>query len=115
MDKLFPTDRVVSDTCKVIYYYRPSPDRSRILFGGRVSADETNPAISGPQLHRDMCRIFPLNLRIMVTHILGQVPWPLLSTHMPTSGNMPVFIMQWDTAGLALAWQAILGFVLGNS
>ncbi len=59
MDKLFPTDRVASDTCKVIYYYRPSPDRSRILFGGRVSAAETNPAISGPRLHHDMCRIFP--------------------------------------------------------
>jgi len=59
MDRLFPRDRVVSDTCKVIYYYRPSPDRSRVLFGGRVSADETNPAISGPKLHRDMCRIFP--------------------------------------------------------
>ena len=59
MDNLFPNDRVVSDTCKVIYYYRPSPDRSRVLFGGRVSADETNPAISGPILKRDMCRIFP--------------------------------------------------------
>ena len=59
MDKLLPTDRVVSDTCKVVYYYRPSPDRSRILFGGRVSAAETNPAISGPKLHHDMCRIFP--------------------------------------------------------
>ena len=59
MDRLFPTDRVVSDTCKVIYYYRPSPDRTRILFGGRVSADETDPAISGPKLYHDMCRIFP--------------------------------------------------------
>ena len=59
MDKLLPTDRVVSDTCKVVYYYRPSPDRSRILFGGRVSAAETDPAISGPKLHHDMCRIFP--------------------------------------------------------
>ena len=59
MDKLFPKDRVASDTCKVIYYYRPSPDRSRVLFDGRVSADETDPAISGPKLHHDMCRIFP--------------------------------------------------------
>ena len=59
MDRLFPTDRIASDTCKVVYYYRPSPDRSRILFGGRVSAAETNTAISGPRLHDDMCRIFP--------------------------------------------------------
>jgi glycine/D-amino acid oxidase-like deaminating enzyme len=59
MDKLFPKNRVVSDTCKVIYYYRPSPDRRRVLFGGRVSADETDPSISGPKLQTDMCRIFP--------------------------------------------------------
>ena len=68
MDNLFPNDRVVSDTCKVIYYYRPSPDRSRVLFGGRVSADETNPAISGPILKRDMCRIFPELTNYNYTH-----------------------------------------------
>ena len=59
MDRLFPKDRIVGDSCKVIYYYRPSPDRSRIIFGGRVSANETNPEISGPRLHHDLCRIFP--------------------------------------------------------
>jgi glycine/D-amino acid oxidase-like deaminating enzyme len=59
MDRLFPTNRIISDTCKIIYYFRPSPDRSRVLFGGRVSANETNPAISGPKLKQDMCRIFP--------------------------------------------------------
>ncbi len=56
---LFPTNRVVTDTCRVIYYYRASPDGTRVLFGGRVSASETNPDISGPKLHREMCRIFP--------------------------------------------------------
>jgi glycine/D-amino acid oxidase-like deaminating enzyme len=28
MDRLMPRDRIVSDTRKVVYYYRPSPDRS---------------------------------------------------------------------------------------
>jgi len=59
VDKLFPTDRIASDTCKVLYYYRTSPDRRRILFGGRVSAHETNTAVSGPKLYESMCRIFP--------------------------------------------------------
>ena len=59
MDRLFPKDRVVSDSCKVVYYYRPSPDRSRILFGGRVSANETDPSISGPKLQKNLYRIFP--------------------------------------------------------
>lgn len=59
VDELFPTDRIASDTCRVIYYYRASPDRKRIVFGGRVSANEVDPRISGPLLHRDMTRIFP--------------------------------------------------------
>ena len=59
MDVLFPTNRIASDTCKVVYYYRPSPDRTRVLFGGRVSATETDPMVSGPKLLKDMLRIFP--------------------------------------------------------
>jgi glycine/D-amino acid oxidase-like deaminating enzyme len=53
MDRLMPKDRIVSDTRKVVYYYRPSPDRSRIVFGGRVSVSETDPLKSGPLLLRD--------------------------------------------------------------
>lgn len=68
VDSLFPTDRIASDTCKVVYYYRTSPDRRRILFGGRVSASETDPAVSGPKLHRDMCRIFPELSGYKATH-----------------------------------------------
>lgn len=59
VDALFPTDRIASDTCKVVYYYRATPDRKRISFGGRVSASETDPAASAPRLYNDMCRIFP--------------------------------------------------------
>lgn len=68
MDELFPTDRIASDTCRVVYYYRPSPDRTRILFGGRVSAFETDPKISGPRLHADMCRIFPELVGTRIAH-----------------------------------------------
>lgn len=59
MDTLFPKNRNASDTCKVVYYYRPSPDRTRIIFGGRVSASETDPSISAPKLYAHMCRVFP--------------------------------------------------------
>ena len=59
VDELIPQNRIVSDTRKVIYYYRASPDRRRILFGGRVSLNETDPRISGPILQSDMVDIFP--------------------------------------------------------
>ena len=68
VDTLFPTDRIASDTCKVVYYYRTSPDRKRIVFGGRVSARETNPLISGPALYEDMFRIFPELTGFKVSH-----------------------------------------------
>ena len=68
MDQLFPTNRIVSDTRRVVYYYRPSPDRRRILFGGRVSHQETDPRISGPKLHADLVRLFPALQHTRVSH-----------------------------------------------
>ena len=59
MARLMPKDRIVSDTRKVVFYYRASPDRRRILFGGRVSTGETDPRISGPLLHAEMVKLFP--------------------------------------------------------
>ena len=59
VDHLFPTDRILSDTRKLVYYYRLSPDRKRVLFGGRVSLRETDPQKSGPILCQDMVAIFP--------------------------------------------------------
>lgn len=76
MGELFPTDRIASDTCKVVYYYRSSPDGQRVLFGGRVSANETNTTISGPRLFADMCRIFPQLAPYSVTHSwMGRVAY----------------------------------------
>ena len=68
MDRLIPKNRIVSDTRKVVYYYRASPDRKRILFGGRVSHQETNPLISAPKLHADLADIFPELRQVGVSH-----------------------------------------------
>ena len=68
IDKLFPTDRVLSDTRKLVYYYRLSPDRKRILFGGRVSLQETDPHNSAAKLHKDMVALFPDLADVRVSH-----------------------------------------------
>ena len=68
MDRLFPSNRIVSDTRKVVYYYRCSPDRQRVLFGGRVSHKETDPRISGPKLHADLVRLFPELRETRISH-----------------------------------------------
>lgn len=59
MDRLMPTDRILSDTRRLVTYYRPSPDRTRILFGGRVSLSETDPDVTGPRLLAELRRLFP--------------------------------------------------------
>ncbi|MCC7273564.1 MAG: FAD-binding oxidoreductase [Alphaproteobacteria bacterium] len=68
MDRLMPRDRIVSDTRKVVYYYRASPDRTRVVFGGRVSHNETDPRVSGPLLHADMVAIFPELAGVAISH-----------------------------------------------
>jgi glycine/D-amino acid oxidase-like deaminating enzyme len=68
MDRLFPTNRIVSDTRKVVYYYRVSPDRRRILFGGRVSQGETNPVVSGPLLRAELVHLFPELASVRISH-----------------------------------------------
>lgn len=76
VDELFPTDRIASDTCKVLYYYRASPDRRRIVFGGRVSAYETDTDQSGPLLRQKMVQIFPQLRDAKITHSWsGQVAY----------------------------------------
>ena len=68
IDRLIPRDRVLSDTRKMVYYYRASPDRRRMLFGGRVSAGEIDSRHAVPQLHAEMTRIFPELAETRVSH-----------------------------------------------
>ncbi len=76
MDRLFPTNRNITDTCKVIYYYRPSPDRQRIVFGGRVSSGNTSIRESARRLHQQASRLFPEIAEFRVSHAWsGQVAY----------------------------------------
>ena len=68
MKRLMPKNRIVSDTRKVVFYYRASPDQRRILFGGRVSTSETDPRISGPMLHADLVGVFPELAGTRISH-----------------------------------------------
>ena len=68
VNRLFPTDRILSDTRKLVYYYRLTPDRKRVLFGGRVSLSETDPRNSALKLHRDMSALFPELSSVKISH-----------------------------------------------
>ena len=68
MDRLLPTNRILSDTRKLVYYYRPSPDRQRILFGGRVSLTETDARATAPLLRDELIRLFPDLAGVKISH-----------------------------------------------
>lgn len=68
METLIPKARMLTDTRKLVYYYRPSPDHTRIVFGGRVALKETDPRESAPRLHAAMTAIFPDLARTRITH-----------------------------------------------
>jgi glycine/D-amino acid oxidase-like deaminating enzyme len=57
--KLIPNARVISNTTRLVSYYRLSPDRSRVIFGGRVALSETDSKITAPRLHAELTHLFP--------------------------------------------------------
>ncbi len=68
MRRLFPNNRMIADTKRILYYYRPSPDRTRVLFGGRAAVWETDTRVSGRTLYRFMIGVFPELDGVKLTH-----------------------------------------------
>ncbi|MCY4228804.1 MAG: FAD-binding oxidoreductase [Gammaproteobacteria bacterium] len=68
INQLLPTNRVITDTLKLVVYYRTCPERKRILFGGRVLIRETEPSISAPKLRELMLNRFPSLSDIRISH-----------------------------------------------
>ncbi len=113
MDRLFPTDRVVSDSRKLVYYYRASPDRTRILFGGRVSLKETDPNISAPRLHTELCRIFPELATTRLSHSwLGFVAYTFDT--LPHVGKHEGIHYAMGYCGVGVAMASYLGTRVGQ-
>ncbi len=67
-DEISPNNRVMSDSRKLVFYYRLCERRERMLFGGRVALSETDPRVSAPALHEAMCKIFPQLGEARISH-----------------------------------------------
>ncbi len=65
---VLPKLRVYGDTKKILYYFRPSPDYTRVLFGGRASFVDGDVRRSGATLHRFMTHLMPDLADVRVTH-----------------------------------------------
>ena len=67
-DALVPRGRTLSDTRRVLCYYRMSPDGRRVVFGGRARFTPVEPKTAAALLHRAMTDRFPQLRGIRVTH-----------------------------------------------
>ncbi len=67
---LFPTGRMIADTKRVLNYFRPSPDFTRVLWGGRASfrPSASAPEQAAPILWREMTTVFPSLRDVRLTH-----------------------------------------------
>ena len=65
---LIPKGRTISDTPRILTYYRLSPDGRCLLFGGRARFTQVTPEVSAPVLYRYMTERFPQLKGIKLTH-----------------------------------------------
>lgn len=68
MSVLMPRRMMVSDSRASHYYYRPSPDGTRVLFGGREGTFAGDPSWPNAMLRRAMLEVFPELAETPITH-----------------------------------------------
>lgn len=68
LSRIMPRQMMCIDTRSLSYYYRPSPDGKRILFGGRDGTFAGNPQWPTTQLHQRLGEIFPELKDIGISH-----------------------------------------------
>jgi glycine/D-amino acid oxidase-like deaminating enzyme len=107
---LIPKGRTLSDTRRVLCYYRMSPDGKRMIFGGRARFTPVTPLQSAPILHRFMTDRFPQLRGTKVTHAwTGNVAFTLDALpHMGRQDGMH-YLLGCNGSGVAmmtyLGWQ----------
>ena len=113
VNELIPRDRVITDSRKLVVYYRASPDRRRILFGGRVSLNETDPKKCAKPLHKKLTQIFPQLAKTKVSHSwMGFVGFTF--DHLPHTGYEDGIHYSMGYCGSGVALSSYFGTKLGQ-
>jgi len=69
LTSLMPKGRVYGDSRRVVAYYRPSPDGSRMLFGGRATSIRDHPEANARLLQSFMGDIYPQMKDVEIEHV----------------------------------------------
>jgi glycine/D-amino acid oxidase-like deaminating enzyme len=65
---LIPNNRSIADTRRVLTYYRYSPDKTRLIFGGRAKFSLSDPVTTAPLVYNLMLERFPQLRGTKMTH-----------------------------------------------
>lgn len=68
MARLMPKRRMLGETRRLYHYFRPSPDNTRILFGGREGSRGSNNGDFANSLRADLGQIFPELADVPLSH-----------------------------------------------
>lgn len=105
---VIPGLRPVVDTWKVGSTIRPSPDHTRIVFGGRRTMTDSDPATSGRKLQARMVALFPQLDGVAITHSwLGKVGYTFQT--MPHIGTVDGMHYATGYCGYGVAMATWLG------
>ena len=112
MQRLMPTGRCYGDTRRIMAYYRPSPDGTRILFGGRAVGPGEQPHRNARDLKRMLSEVFPELADTQITHSWsGLVGYPF--DHVPHLGQHDGLYYAMGYCGSGVARASYFGTRLG--
>ena len=105
---LSPKNRSIADTRRVLTYYRMSPDKKRLIFGGRAKFGHTDPVETAPILYQFMTDRYPQLNGVKITHAwTGNVAFTL--DEMPHMGKFDNLHYALGCNGSGIAMMTYLG------
>ncbi len=115
---LMPQGRLYGDSRRLVAYYRPSPDGTRILFGGRAANLKDNPEANTRELRASMVQVYPELAQVSISHVWsGLVAYTF--DHVPhlgqlTGGSMDGIFYAMGYCGSGVARASYFGTKLGH-
>jgi len=112
VEQMFRNFRGMSNTQRVLFYYRASPDHRRVVFGGRASFREISAAQAAPRMYEYMCRVYPQLRGVALTHSWnGFVAFSF--DHLPHMGTHQDVHYAMGCNGSGVAMMSYLGRQIG--
>ncbi len=113
MQRLMPTRRMYGDSRRVMAYYRPSPDGTRILFGGRATGPGDRPIANARDLRGMLLDVFPELGETRISHSWsGLVAYAF--DHVPHLGQQDGLYYAMGYCGSGVARASFFGSKLGH-